>query len=251
MGDHIALCRVLGQYLMYVDTRDISLAPHMLLNGYWESWITQRVAAYVQPNMTCVDAGANAGYYSCIMADIVGPGGRLVTCEPNAQALRLLERTMDVNGFAGRTRIVRAALSDAAGTVTLSVPEHHPINGAISGRPMVLYESERVEEVEVAAVTLDEVLADEPRVDFIKVDVEGAEPKLWRGLRETWRRCSPTLLMEYVPGLYEPTTALVDELLADGAELGYVGYDGSIAQFEVSMVTDPAEVWMLWVTRRR
>ena len=84
-GDHTALCRVLGKYLMYVDTRDTSFAPHMLMSGWWESWITKAISEHVQPGMVCADVGACIGYYTLVMADRVGPEGHVYCFEPNAR----------------------------------------------------------------------------------------------------------------------------------------------------------------------
>ena len=59
LGEKTALCRVLGKYLMYVDSTDLSLAPHLLLNGFWEMWITEAVVRALRPGWNCVDVGAN------------------------------------------------------------------------------------------------------------------------------------------------------------------------------------------------
>src|SRR5262245_27706135 len=77
LGDHISLCRVLGRYSMYVDTRDIGFSSHMLLSGFWEMWVTEAIVARVKPGMRVVDCGANLGYFSLIMADLAGPAGHL------------------------------------------------------------------------------------------------------------------------------------------------------------------------------
>ena len=49
LGDHTSLCRVLGKFLCYVDTRDRHLAPHLIMNGFWEPWITVAIAQRLQP----------------------------------------------------------------------------------------------------------------------------------------------------------------------------------------------------------
>src|SRR5688572_23436882 len=83
MGDNTAIVRVLGKYIMWVDTTDIGITPHLSLNGYWESWITLAMARVLQPGWTCIDVGANHGYYTLIMADAVGPSGKVISIEPN------------------------------------------------------------------------------------------------------------------------------------------------------------------------
>jgi len=109
LGDHTALCRVLGQFLMYVDTRDLSLAPHLLLSGFWETWVTQAIAQYVQPGMHCIDVGANVGYYTLLLKDLAGDKGSVVAYEPQAAAFELLVQTLLVNGGGG---CIQSAASD-------------------------------------------------------------------------------------------------------------------------------------------
>jgi hypothetical protein len=43
LGDSKILCRLLGKYMCYVEAQDSSLAPHLCLNGYWESWVTRAI----------------------------------------------------------------------------------------------------------------------------------------------------------------------------------------------------------------
>ncbi len=76
LGDETALCRVLGRYKMFVDTSDNSLSPHLMLDGYWEMWLTEALARAIRPGMTVVDVGANLGYFT---PDNGGSGGRART----------------------------------------------------------------------------------------------------------------------------------------------------------------------------
>ena len=59
LGDHTTLCRVLGYYKMYLDTNDTGFASHLMLDGFWEMWLTIFFARRIQPGMTVIDVGAN------------------------------------------------------------------------------------------------------------------------------------------------------------------------------------------------
>src|SRR2546423_1277061 len=39
LGDSVALCRILGRYKFYIDTRDVGFGAHILLDGFWEIWL--------------------------------------------------------------------------------------------------------------------------------------------------------------------------------------------------------------------
>ena len=98
LGDHTSLCRVLGRYKMFVDTRDIGIASHLLLDGFWEMWVTEEMLRHVRQGMTVLDIGANLGYFSLLLADLTGPRGRVIAFEPNPLMSSLARRSIEVNG---------------------------------------------------------------------------------------------------------------------------------------------------------
>ncbi|WP_233247757.1 FkbM family methyltransferase [Caulobacter endophyticus] len=96
LGRGVSVCRVLGRYKLFVDGLDYGLGPHLLLDGYWEMWTTEAIARAVKPGMTVVDVGANLGYFTLLMADLVGAGGRVHAFEPNPQIATLLARSVSM-----------------------------------------------------------------------------------------------------------------------------------------------------------
>ncbi|MCS7022597.1 MAG: hypothetical protein NZU63_12305 [Gemmataceae bacterium] len=80
---HQMLCRLLGEYPAFVDTRDLMLGPRLVLDGLWEAWVTLAIARHLQLCMWCVDVGANYGYYTVLMTAGCGLEGRVVACEPS------------------------------------------------------------------------------------------------------------------------------------------------------------------------
>lgn len=71
LGNDMILSRFLTKYMCYVDSQDMSLTPHLCLNAYWESWITQAMVRILERGFYYLDIGANCGYYSLIMGDVV------------------------------------------------------------------------------------------------------------------------------------------------------------------------------------
>jgi hypothetical protein len=59
------------------------------------------------------------------------------------------------------------------------------------------------EAVIVPAVTLDFLLQNEPRIDIIKMDIEGSEAKAWQGMQQVIKKHHPIILMEFFPALLE------------------------------------------------
>jgi FkbM family methyltransferase len=152
----------------------------------------------------CLDIGAAAGFYTAEMSRLVGPGGVVHSFEPlrfaHATASRLL-------GLRSGTNVVRhsMALGDTGDEVVMSVPLRRGI--PVTGRSFVtrnasgLGSNAEFEEhlrVVVDGDTLDgfRARAGLTRIDFVKIDVEGAELHVLRGGEATIERLKPVVMVE-------------------------------------------------------
>ncbi len=228
LGDHTALCRILGRQLIYVDTRDYAHASHLMWEGFWEMWVTQAMARCLEPGMVVADVGANFGYYSLLMADAVGPSGTVVALEPNSQIARLLRMSSSVNGFIDRLTVDARAASSATGErLRLFIPDGHPMNASLLPTDVdVSALPEAGEVAEVETVTLDDALPE--RVDFVKIDAEGAEREIWHGMAKTLSANEGIqIFLEFnAVRSGSESNAFLDEIEALEFKLGFVDYDG-------------------------
>ncbi|WP_168176273.1 FkbM family methyltransferase [Novosphingobium sp. PC22D] len=197
MGDRTVLCRILGDNKFFVFSDDAGLAPHLIFDGYWEFWLTRYFAEMIQPGDTVIDIGANVGYYSVLAAELVSGTGRVVAIEPNPEVYALLARNMGVNGFASRSEARNFALSFAGGTGSLPffVPKGEPKNGrfVVEGESIdFLSDHGAVFQVELGGLLAN----DFDRIDFIKIDVEGAEIAVLDHIRPLVERFHPKVVCE-------------------------------------------------------
>ena len=98
LPDGTVLCRVLGRYKIYVDAADTSLAPHLMLEGFWQYWITAFLCRNLDQGETAYDLDAGYGYFSLLMSELVGAEGRVVALEYNPWLFQLLRRNVTLNG---------------------------------------------------------------------------------------------------------------------------------------------------------
>ncbi|MBY0333761.1 MAG: FkbM family methyltransferase [Acetobacteraceae bacterium] len=233
-----AICRVLGRYKMYVDLRDTGFVPHLMFEGYWEYWITDFMWRNVRPGQVVLDVGANHGYYTVLLSDLVGPAGRVHAIEPNPRLVELLGLNVSVNGF-WHVAEVRAAAVGASdgGTLPMVVPLRDPKNGYVvqpgQAVPQGLDPAQFARH-EVPIVSLDGVVPG--RADFVKIDVEGAEEQVWHGMQALIAR-SPGIgiVMEFNPGRCRDPRGTLAEMAAR-FPLREVTFDG------VALPCTPAQV---------
>jgi FkbM family methyltransferase len=165
---------------LYLNPDDPVVSGALAL-GVFERQVSARFRAEVGPGMTVVDVGANLGYYSVIALGRSAPAGRLIAFEPDPANHALLLRNL--RPFGDRATVLRRAVAAAPGTLTLH--RHRDDKGKHS----VFAAPDLDAGISVEAVTLDAALLDlgRPRVDVIKLDVEGAEPLALAGVSETSR----------------------------------------------------------------
>jgi FkbM family methyltransferase len=169
-----------GDFDLVVPAAEEGLLVYILRHGLggMEPGVRALVRRRVKAGAVAVDAGANIGVHSLALAAAVGPEGRVVCFEPLQHLASALERSLRLNGFADRARVERAALADRPGEATFHRAAHGPMS-SLYPLPAGAGESD----VRVTVTTLDADLPAGSRVDFVKMDVEGAEPRLWRGMR--------------------------------------------------------------------
>jgi FkbM family methyltransferase len=196
MGGDDALARALGRYMMVVDAGDLGLSAHLLLDGFWEMWLTEAMTRHVRPGMIVADVGANLGYYTLLLGELVGAAGRVHAFEPNPALARRLRASLALNKTGARTTLHDVALGDADGEAALVVPAGDPKNGALVAA------GSRADARSVAVRRMD-ALPDLAEVDLIKIDVEGAEEAVWRGMSGILARPRPlAIFLEFNPSRY-------------------------------------------------
>jgi FkbM family methyltransferase len=197
IGNGLVLCIVLGKYKFFLDSSDIGFSPHLIFDGYWEFWLTQFMIENIKPADKVLDIGANHGYYSVLMADLVTDLGCVHSFEPNPHIFKLMSNSLSINGFGGRSIPWNYAISNSKveQLVDFFVPNGEPKNGRF------LFENEKVSDFndlgEVTKVKSRKFNIDEfGGVDFIKIDVEGAEVIVLNSISEMLSMYNPHLVVE-------------------------------------------------------
>jgi FkbM family methyltransferase len=171
----------------------------------------------LKEGMTVMDVGANVGMYSLLAARVVGPTGKVYAFEPVPDTFARLQEHITMNGL---THVVpiSIALSDSNGTVKISVAR----NGRSS-----LFLHTTSDFIEVPMETLDSFIASHgiEEVHAIKVDVEGSEMHVVRGMRQLLSRSDkPLLMFEINPSTLAAAGTTAEELFNAIVSYGYAGH---------------------------
>jgi FkbM family methyltransferase len=186
---------------------------------------------FVRPGDLVFDVGAHLGNRTRAFAAL---GCRVIAVEPQPHVARMLRRLV---GRLPDVRVIECAVAQAPGRATLAISERTPTVSTLAGG----WRQERAREpdfasvswdhsFDVAATTLDALIAEHGRPAFIKIDIEGAELEALQGLSQA----VPSVSFEFLPRAMGAAEACCERL----ASLGQYRFNWSIA--ESSRLAAPA-----------
>ncbi len=176
--------------------------------GVYDLIVAETLARLADPGESVIDAGANVGLMSSLLAHAVGPRGRVVSFEPHPLIFEVLARNVALWRTRERIDVIetrQAAVSCASGTVALAVdPETFAHNKGTAS----LEHAEPARSTDVQAVTLDGEFAD--AIGVLKLDVERHEHAALRGAASLLAR---RLIRDVVFEEHEPPPTAATSLL--------------------------------------
>jgi FkbM family methyltransferase len=186
---------------------------------------TRFLKKQVKPGWTAIDVGANVGYYSLLLARLVGTEGWVYSFEPESDNWRKLSKTIGLNDPTN-VRAHKMALADSC-KVTSIIRGPSGNSGKTHLGSTDDQDSEMVEQITLDAFVEQKELK---RVDFVKVDIEGCEERFIVGGSKTFQHFKPLLLIELNPAALKSfgssVESLVSKLRAFGYELFELGWSG-------------------------
>lgn len=192
--------------ITHLAERDAVISGALMRWSVWELAESMALLLCLRPGMAVVDAGANVGYFSVLLAKLLGRTGRVFAFEPAPDNHFILEAnallTQQLCPEAAPVAAFRLALADRTGTMTLCL---HDWNLGLHSLVHGTADADRC--ISVDAVTLDSLRFPEDgqvpvidrRIDLIKADRQGSELLLLRGAERTLEQDRPLLCVECEP----------------------------------------------------
>ena len=174
----------------------IHLRPEMRIErwmwaGAYETKLVSVLKRFLEPGMTFLDIGANIGFFSTLAAGLVGTTGRVYAFEPNPTCLSRLKLNLKPHPWA---TIYPVAACDQA--TTADFYQNHRADE--QGWGSLLQSDELATPLKVLVVRLDDWYREHSvgRIDFLKIDVEGAEFQVLTGAVDLLRTLRPVIVIE-------------------------------------------------------
>ncbi len=179
---------------LVIDPTDPGISKELFLHGIHEPIATEVLKPLLHDGMFVADIGANIGYYVLLEASRIGVRGKVIALEPVPHNVNLLKKNVALNGLENVT-VIEGAIGDHDGIGTMYLSDHSNWHSMVSSTKT------RLGTIEVEVHRLDSLVAQMrlPRLDLIRMDIQGGEVAAVEGMRETLKECRPTLAIELHP----------------------------------------------------
>lgn len=198
------------------------LIDDLIFTGAYEPGEWRFVSRFLREGMIVVDVGAHHGFYTILAARRVGMSGRVIAFEPSPTEYRKLMQHLKLNRLSSRVWVFPYALSSEEGEATLFVSMGRRNSGLNSLRSL-----ERIQSggnIIVQTMTLDNFakIYGINKIDFVKVDAEGAELEVLKGAKGIIRsKPRPVIMSEIQDSTTTPWGYRAHAIYDFLAERGY------------------------------
>lgn len=182
------------EFVVHGDIQDESIMKMLVTSGgHYEMETMDLIARLVKRDSVCLDIGANIGVMSLAMSALV-PQGKVFAFEALPQNFAHLQHNLSINGIAN-VEPLNVAIYDKNGTLSFDYVAEFA-GGSFASETGV--HDHRSQHTEVTCVTLDDWVTQNSlgKLDFVKMDIEGAEVRALAGAQKMLRTFKPNLIIE-------------------------------------------------------
>jgi len=161
---------------MFLDPDD---RLELSINGVYGEYETQIMKNHIKKGDVVIDVGANIGYFTLLYSRLVGEKGKVIAFEPEPKNFELLKKNIEINNY-DNVIIEQKAVSDSNGTLNLFLADN------MANHKIYQLSESYDKSIPIESVILDDYLKEHnltDKINFIKIDVEGAEYNVFNGMK--------------------------------------------------------------------
>lgn len=209
---------------LMVESDDKLIMPWLAVTGKYEVSVTNYFLRNIKADSHTIDVGSNFGYFACLCARF-SPRGKVLAIEADERIQILCRDNLTINGFGNIGTSIHAAANADGAPLTLNRRVGRSANTSIIPYDRAFTDGmgePPSEPFEVKGVRLDDLLPRmDGRVDFLKIDVEGAEPLVFQGAQElVATNPGIRIVMEWSPGQIQAAGFDVPAFVGSIAHMG-------------------------------
>ena len=205
---------------------DKVMAPFINEHGIWESdevdWLKQNI----KEGLTCLNIGANVGYFACWMSILTGKRGKVIAIEPNPELLPFLKKNIS-NLELKNIDVMRFAAGEKTTKTRLYLNRNNygdsrvfdPRTTIGGGDYIVAGFTPKLESKKIKMISLDEFI--DEKIDLVLCDTQGWDHFALRGMKKLIKRFHPSILTEFSPPWIEDLGENPIDVISEFQSWGY------------------------------
>lgn len=174
--------KINDKYLMKLNLREGGIDKALYLFRTREELETEVVKRIVKKGMNVLDLGANIGYYTLLLARLVGDTGKIYAVEPLPSNFERLQKHIVLNNVQSTVETENIAISDTSCETEFFVGEKHNLGTLVK----VDTEWQTDKTIKIKTYSLADFLQNKPVIDLIRMDIERGELAVFRNIIEEW-----------------------------------------------------------------
>ena len=180
---------------MFLDPSDPGISRDLLIYGIREETASQAfqkelraLLKVTEGKVVVLELGANIGYYALMEAKVLGNRSKILAFEPDVNNINLLRANIAINGYNDLFNVKHAAVGGEDGKAILALSNHSNLHRILPNGHYLKKNTDSGNKVEVEMYTVKTILAQHNiqniDVNVIRMDVEGYEAHIFRGMEE-------------------------------------------------------------------
>ena len=178
------ITRKIHDFRLRLDLNNQGLSRQLIISGSREEQLKAVLSNELTKGATILDLGANIGYYTAMMANIIGPTGVIYAIEPEPNNFKLLSYNVHLNGLDSMVSMYNVAAGETEGEAKFYISEYSNMHTMV---PYTKYGEvskgiHKDEFIMIDVVNPSAFLEKKKPVDIIRMDIEGFEVEVINGL---------------------------------------------------------------------
>lgn len=191
--------------LYFIEDNKNYIYNSIVKTAYWEKNEVDWIKKNLSKDMVCINVGANIGYHSILMSQILNGTGSVYCFEPHPQIFQILEKNIKNNNLTN-IKAFNCAVSNISDDLILYENEGNNGDGRIFN-PKIVNEldymdhgfSDNIKEIKVPCTTIDLFMKKNNKLDILVIDAQGADMLVLDGAENTIKKFYPKILFEFTP----------------------------------------------------
>lgn len=213
LRNKIALFKI-KEFEIFLDLVTPGISKTLAIYGSREDDMKFLISKYLKKDMNVLDCGSNIGFYPIFQRKIIGNNSKIFCFEPDDRNYDLLKQNIKYFDKSNNTYIYKKGLAENNDFKNIIITDESNLNTISTGKDEKFFAKYKVNELKkITCISIDSFIQEvETSIDFIRMDIEGYEVEVLRGMKVTLSKMKPRILIEIHPHFYDNDRNFSNEL---------------------------------------